>query len=85
MSKEHLQLCCKGTSIEYFKLDPHKHYVRKAHSRRARMKNGDMQIARLHRRVLDYRVIGDAQPGASSITIHGRRATSVHVTYLISG
>jgi hypothetical protein len=23
MSKEHLQLCCKGTDIQHFKLDPH--------------------------------------------------------------
>jgi hypothetical protein len=60
------------------------HYVRKAHSRLARMKNGDVQIARLCHHVLHYRVIRDTRPGASLISIHGRRATSERVTYLIS-
>jgi hypothetical protein len=59
--------------------------VKKAHSRRARTKNGDAQIARLRHRVSYYRVIGDAQLGASLTNIHGRCATSERVTYLISG
>jgi hypothetical protein len=60
------------------------HDVRKAHSRRARMKNGDTQITRLHHRVSYYRVIGDVRSGASPISIHGRRAMLEPVTYLIS-
>jgi hypothetical protein len=47
-------------------------------------KNGDTQIVCLHRRISHYRVIGDAYPGASSITIYGRYATSECVTYFIS-
>jgi hypothetical protein len=60
------------------------HYVRKAHLRCACMKNGDAQITRLRRRVSHYRVIKDARPDASLISIHGRRAMSERVTYLIS-
>jgi hypothetical protein len=44
-----------------------------------------MQITRFRRRVLHYRVIRDAQAGASPISIPGRHATSEFVTYLISG
>jgi hypothetical protein len=40
--------------------------------RRARVKNGDAQIARLHHRVLYYRVIRNMRPGASLIRIHLR-------------
>jgi hypothetical protein len=61
------------------------HYVRNAHSRRACMKNGDAQITRLCRPVSHYRVIGDTRSDTSPISIHGRRATSKCVTYLISG
>jgi hypothetical protein len=61
------------------------HYVRKAHLRRVCTKNGDTQITSLCCRVSHYRVIGDARPGASSISIYGRRATSGRITYLISG
>jgi hypothetical protein len=53
--------------------------VRKAHSRQARMKNGDAQIARLHRCISHYRVIRDVRPGASPISIHGRCAMSERV------
>jgi hypothetical protein len=62
----------------------HAHYVRKAYSRRVRMKNGDTQIACLHRHVSYYRVIGDTRSSMSLISIHERRATLEHVTYLIS-
>jgi hypothetical protein len=61
------------------------HYVRKAHLRCACTKNGDTQITSLCCRVSHYRVIGDARPGVSSISIYGRRATSGRITYLISG
>jgi hypothetical protein len=44
------------------------HYVRKPHSRRARTKNRDTQIACLCRRVSHYNLIGDARAGASCIT-----------------
>jgi hypothetical protein len=56
------------------------HYVRKAHSRHTRTK-----IVRLYHRISHYRVIRDVQPGTSPISIHGRRAMSERVTYLISG
>jgi hypothetical protein len=61
------------------------HYMRKAHSRCARTKNGDAQIVCLHHRVSHYRVIRDARPDASPISIHGRRIMSERVTYLIFG
>jgi hypothetical protein len=61
------------------------HYLRKAHLRRARTKNGDTQIMRLCHRVSHYRVIGDVRSDTSLISIHGRRATSERITYLISG
>jgi hypothetical protein len=60
------------------------HYERKAHSRRARTKNGDAHTTRLRHRISHYRVIRDARPDASPISIHGRRATSERVAYLIS-
>jgi hypothetical protein len=47
-------------------------------------KNGETQIVHLRRHVSYYRVIRDARPGASPITIYVRRATSERVTYLIS-
>jgi hypothetical protein len=37
------------------------HYVRKTELRRARMKNGDVQIMYLHRCITHYRVIQDAR------------------------
>jgi hypothetical protein len=37
------------------------------------MKNEDMRITRLRRRVSHYRVIRDARSGASLISIHWRR------------
>jgi hypothetical protein len=61
------------------------HYVRKAHSRCARTKNGDVQITCLCHHVSHYRVIRDVRPSVSLISIHGRCATSECVTYLISG
>jgi hypothetical protein len=59
------------------------HYVRKAHSRRARTKNGDAKIARLCRHVSHYRDIEDTWLGVSPISTHGRCAMSERVTYLI--
>jgi hypothetical protein len=61
------------------------HYVRKAHSWCARTKNRDTWISRLHHRISHYRVIEDAWPDASLISIHGRHTTSERVTYLIFG
>jgi hypothetical protein len=61
------------------------HYMRKAYLRHARIKNRDAQITRLHRCVSHYRVIKDARPGASPISIHERCVTSECVTYLIFG
>jgi hypothetical protein len=76
------------------------HYVRKPHSRRACMKNGDTQIVHLHHHISHYKVIGDTRSGTSSIKIHWRRAKlervfdykthprctlMVHVTDLILG
>jgi hypothetical protein len=60
--------------ISTFLLNPcnHIHYVKKPPPRCARTKNGDAGIAHLHCHVLHYRVIGDAQPGASPISIRGR-------------
>jgi hypothetical protein len=54
--------------------DLNHHYVRKAQSRRAHMKNGDAHIARLRHHVSHYRVIGDTQSGASLNTTHQRHA-----------
>jgi hypothetical protein len=59
--------------------------VRKSHPRRVRTKNGDVQITRLHRCVLHYRVIGDKRPGASLISIHWRRVKSQRVSDSIPG
>jgi hypothetical protein len=74
--------------------------VRKAQPRRVRTKNGDTQIAHLGCRVSHYKVILDACPGASPISIHWRRAKLervshskthlrhaliVHVTNLVTG
>jgi hypothetical protein len=50
------------------------HYVRKPHLRRAHTKNGDTENAWLCRHVLYYRVIWDAHPGTSPISIYRRRA-----------
>jgi hypothetical protein len=59
------------------------HYVRKPHPRCIRMKDRDTQIARLPRHVSHYRVIRDARPGtrpgASSISIHWRRALASYL------
>jgi hypothetical protein len=59
----------------------HIHYVRKPHPRRAHTKNGDAQIAHLHRRVSHYRVIGDACLSASPISIHWRYTKLEHVSH----
>jgi hypothetical protein len=88
--------------ISTFLLNPcnHIHYMKKPHPRCARTKNGDAGITHLCCYILHYRVIGDARPGASPISIHGRctklervfdykthlrRALMVHVTNLILG
>jgi hypothetical protein len=59
------------------------HFVRKPHPRRARTKNEDAQIACLRRHVSHYKVIGDARPGASPISIHWRRVKSECISDLI--
>jgi hypothetical protein len=46
------------------------HYVRKPHPRRARTKNRDAQTMLLYCCVSHYKVIGDACPGTSPISIH---------------
>jgi hypothetical protein len=50
--------------------------IRNVSARRTKMRRS---------RVSHYRVIRDARLGASLINIHRRRATSKHITYLISG
>jgi hypothetical protein len=57
------------------------HYVRNTHPRCVCVKNGDMQIMRLHHRVSHYRVNGDARPGTSLIIIHWRRAKLERISH----
>jgi hypothetical protein len=48
--------------------------------RRARMKNENVQIACLYRRVSHYRVVGDTRPSVSPISIHWRRVKLEYVS-----
>jgi hypothetical protein len=54
--------------------------MRKPQSRRAYTKNKDAQIACLGHRVLHNRVIKDARPGTSLISIYWRRVKSERVS-----
>jgi hypothetical protein len=45
------------------------------------MKNGDVQIMHLHRRVSHYRVVGDARLGASPISIYWTRKLIVRLRF----
>jgi hypothetical protein len=56
------------------------HYVRKPHPRHVYTKNGDAQITHLRHHVSHYRIIGDARPDASLISIHWRCAKSERVS-----
>jgi hypothetical protein len=57
------------------------HYMRKPHPRHARTKNGDTQIIHVHHCVSHYRVIRDAHPSISPISIHVRRTKLEHVSH----
>jgi hypothetical protein len=57
------------------------HYVRKPHLRCAHTKNRDVQTARLSRHVLHYRVIRDACPSASPISIHWKHVKLMRVSH----
>jgi hypothetical protein len=57
------------------------HYVRKPHLRCAHTKNRDVQTARLSRHVLHYRVIRDACPSASPISIHWKHVKLMRISH----
>jgi hypothetical protein len=56
------------------------HYMRNMHLRHARTKNGNAQIACFRHRVSHYRVIRDARPSVSLISIHWRCVKLEHVS-----
>jgi hypothetical protein len=57
------------------------HYVRNTHLRRARMKNGDAQIAHLRHYISHYRVIEDACLSAFPISIQQRHEKLERVSH----